>query len=120
MAVISVQGRDDPLRIAHPGSNAVSQVVATIPWGALYTPGSSPLSEFHINVDLRQPFSCVPINHLAMFQFRGREGMFLTVIGGMLGNPCWAHSCHGPWIILYVAFHKQVMTSVTIGGTIRS
>ncbi len=38
--------------------------------------------------------------------------MFLTVIGGMLDNPRWAHSCHGPWIILYVAFHKQVMTSV--------
>src|SRR5579871_2135690 len=30
---------------------AVSQVVASILWGALYTPGSSPLSEFHLRID---------------------------------------------------------------------
>ena len=58
---------------------AVSQVVATILWGALYTPGSSPLSEFHIHVDLLSHSLVFPsIVNIVIWEWAGFNVILMT------------------------------------------
>ena len=58
---------------------AVSQVVATIMWGALYTPGSSPLSEFHINIDLLSHSLVFPsIVNIVIWEWAGFNVILMT------------------------------------------
>jgi multiple sugar transport system permease protein len=58
---------------------AVSQVVATIVWGALYTPGSSPLSEFHININLLSHTLVFPsIVNIVIWEWGGFNVILMT------------------------------------------
>jgi multiple sugar transport system permease protein len=58
---------------------AVSQVVATILWGALYTPGSSPLSEFHVNIDFLSHSLVFPsIVNIIVWEWGGFNVILMT------------------------------------------
>ncbi|HXW80742.1 MAG TPA: sugar ABC transporter permease [Acidimicrobiales bacterium] len=58
---------------------AVSTVVGTILWGTLYTPGSSPLSEFHINIDLLSHSLVLPsIVNIGIWEWGGFNVVLMT------------------------------------------
>jgi multiple sugar transport system permease protein len=58
---------------------AVSTVVATILWGTLYTPGSSPLSELHINIDFLSHSLVLPaIVNIGIWEWGGFNVVLMT------------------------------------------
>jgi multiple sugar transport system permease protein len=68
---------------------AVSTVVATIMWGSLYTPGTSPLSEFHLHLNALGPTLILPsIVNIGIWEWGGFNVILvttaLTVIPGEL------------------------------------
>lgn len=58
---------------------AVSTVVATLMWGSLYTPGISPLTEFHIHWNLLSPGAVIPsIVNVGVWEWGGFNVILMT------------------------------------------
>ena len=58
---------------------AVSTVVATLMWGALYTPGTSPLTEFHLHLDALGPTLVLPsIVNVGVWEWGGFNVVLMT------------------------------------------
>ncbi len=58
---------------------AVSTVVATLMWGALYTPGTSPLTEFHLRLNFLGPTLILPsIANVGIWEWGGFNVIIMT------------------------------------------
>jgi multiple sugar transport system permease protein len=58
---------------------AVSTVVATLMWGALYTPGTSPLTEFHLHLNALGPTLILPsIVNIGIWEWGGFNVILMT------------------------------------------
>jgi multiple sugar transport system permease protein len=58
---------------------AVSTVVATLMWGALYTPGTSPLTEFHLHLNALGPSLILPsIANIGIWEWGGFNVIIMT------------------------------------------